>query len=76
MKVFAESQDFCIGSRRWYARACVIAKSLPLSMRMAPARLKKECGIQEVIQSLLAARRYGFDVERAILSHRVASAFC
>src|SRR6476661_3420099 len=29
-------------------------------------RLWKECGIQEVIQSLLAARRYDFDVERAI----------
>jgi hypothetical protein len=29
-------------------------------------RLWKECGIQEVIQSLLQARRYDFDVERAI----------
>src|ERR1700756_5295092 len=29
-------------------------------------RLWKECGIQEVIQSLLAARRYDFDVERSI----------
>ena len=29
-------------------------------------RLWKECGIQEVIESLLQARRYGFDVERAI----------
>src|SRR5215470_4069230 len=29
-------------------------------------RLWKECGIQEVIQSLLQARRYDFDVERAV----------
>jgi transposase len=29
-------------------------------------RLWKECGIQEVIQSLLEARRYDFDVERAV----------
>jgi len=29
-------------------------------------RLWKECGIQEVIQSLLKARRYDFDVERAV----------
>jgi transposase len=29
-------------------------------------RLWKECGIQEVIESLLGARRYDFDVERAI----------
>ena len=29
-------------------------------------RLWKECGIEEVIQSLLQARRYDFDVERAI----------
>src|SRR6516225_6498785 len=29
-------------------------------------RLWKECGIQEVIQSLLQTRRYDFDVERAI----------
>jgi transposase len=29
-------------------------------------RLWKECGIQEVIESLLDARRYDFDVERAI----------
>jgi len=29
-------------------------------------RLWKECGIQEVIESLLGARRYNFDVERAI----------
>ena len=29
-------------------------------------RLWKECGIKEVIQSLLQARRYDFDVERAI----------
>jgi hypothetical protein len=29
-------------------------------------RLWKECGIQEVIQSLLQARRYDFEVERAI----------
>ena len=29
-------------------------------------RLWKECGIEEVIQSLLEARRYDFDVERAI----------
>jgi len=29
-------------------------------------RLWRECGIQEVIQSLLQARRYDFDVERAI----------
>jgi hypothetical protein len=29
-------------------------------------RLWKECGIEEVIQSLLKARRYDFDVERAI----------
>src|SRR6516225_4705907 len=31
-------------------------------------RLWKECGIQEVIQSLLEARRYDFDVERAFIS--------
>ena len=29
-------------------------------------RLWKECGIEEVIQSLLKARRYDFDVERAV----------
>ena len=29
-------------------------------------RLWKECGIQEVIRSLLEARRYDFDVERAV----------
>ena len=29
-------------------------------------RLWKECGIQEVIQSLLQTRRYDFDVERAV----------
>src|SRR5208283_5940637 len=29
-------------------------------------RLWKECGIQEVIQSLLETRRYDFDVERAV----------
>src|SRR5262249_40013646 len=29
-------------------------------------RLWKECGIQEVIQSMLKARRYDFDVERAV----------
>jgi hypothetical protein len=29
-------------------------------------RLWKESGIQEVVQSLLQARRYEFDVERAI----------
>ena len=29
-------------------------------------RLWKECAIEEVIQSLLKARRYDFDVERAI----------
>ena len=29
-------------------------------------RLWKECGIQKVIQSLLEARRYDFDVERAV----------
>src|SRR3974377_2354058 len=29
-------------------------------------RLWKECGIQGVIQSLLKARRYDFDVERAV----------
>ena len=29
-------------------------------------RVWKECGIQEIIQSLLQARRYDFDVERAI----------
>jgi transposase len=29
-------------------------------------RLWKECGIQQVIQSLLEARRYDFDVERAV----------
>src|SRR5690348_8103709 len=29
-------------------------------------RLWKECGIQEVLQSLLEARRYDFDVERAV----------
>src|SRR5215469_18766049 len=29
-------------------------------------RLWKECGIQEVIQSLLKVRRYDFDVERAV----------
>jgi hypothetical protein len=29
-------------------------------------RLWKECGIQEVIQSLLGTRRYDFDVERAV----------
>lgn len=29
-------------------------------------RLWKECGMQEVIQSLLEARRYDFDVERAV----------
>jgi hypothetical protein len=39
-------------------------------------RLWKECGIHEVIRSLLEARRYDFDVERGRLSHRVASAFC
>jgi hypothetical protein len=26
----------------------------------------KKCGIQEVIESLLEARRYDFDVERAV----------
>src|ERR1700758_2667547 len=34
-------------------------------------RLWKECGIQEVIQSLLQARRYDFDVERDTESKRL-----
>jgi hypothetical protein len=39
-------------------------------------RLWKECGIQEVIQSLLQARHYDFDALAGHLPHRVASAFC
>ena len=38
-------------------------------------RLWKESGIQEVVQSLLEARRYEFD-ESGRSSDRVASAFC
>jgi hypothetical protein len=41
-----------------------------MALRIGPdlvfGRLWKESGIQEVIQSLLGARRYDFDVERAI----------
>src|SRR6201987_1762200 len=40
------------------------------ALRIGPdlvfGRLWKECGIQEVIQSLLGTRRYDFDVERAV----------
>jgi hypothetical protein len=39
-------------------------------------RLWKECGIQEVIRSLLEARRYDFDVERAVYLTVLHSAFC
>src|ERR1700704_5583782 len=39
-------------------------------LRLGPdlvfGRLGKECGIQEVIESLLKPRRYDFDVERAV----------
>jgi len=38
------------------------------------ARLWKESGIREVVQSLLGARRYEFDVERAVYNRLFASA--
>jgi hypothetical protein len=39
---------------------------LPIGPELVFGRLWKESGVQEVVQSLLQARRYDFDVERAI----------